>query len=344
MESKLLPAGPRAARRAIDSSASSLVRFIPPPEAQSLPLTITPAQAGVDLPAWARGERSSIERLLLKYGGLLFRGFDIGEQTDLEQFTNAIGIDLMHYMEGATPRHEVGDHVYTSTEFPPEHRIALHNELSYVLTWPMRICFFCVIAPQDRGETPIADVRRVYRRIDPEVRGRFEQRGWMLVRNFGEGFSLPWQSVYRTNDRQALEEYSLRARIDVEWRGEAKLRTRQVRPATAVHPRTGETVWFNHAAFWHASSLDPAVRKSLSTEFADDELPYNTFYGDGSPIEDAVMEHIREAYDQETFQFRWQPGDLLLLDNMLAAHGRSPFSGPRRILVSMGDPFTRGDF
>ena len=45
------------------------------------------------------------------------------------------------YMERSSPRHEVADHVYTSTDHPPRHPIALHNEQSYNITWPLRIFF-----------------------------------------------------------------------------------------------------------------------------------------------------------------------------------------------------------
>ena len=50
---------------------------------------------------------------------------------------------------------------------------------------------------------------------------------------------------------------------------------------------------------------------------------------------------LREAYRRETVSFPWQKGDLLMLDNMLVAHGRAPFSGPRQILVGMAEPVTR---
>ena len=39
--------------------------------------------------------------------------------------------------------------------------------------------------------------------------------------------------------------------------------------------------------------------------------------------------------------FPWQQGDLMVLDNMLAAHGRSPYVGARQIAVAMGQPMNR---
>jgi hypothetical protein len=78
--------------------------------------------------------------------------------------------------------------------------------------------------------------------------------------------------------------------------------------------------------------------------FGEENLAYNTYYGDGTPIDDSIIAEIREAYRQETILFPWQHGDLLMLDNMLVAHGRSPFVGPRKILVAMGDAYTRSDF
>jgi alpha-ketoglutarate-dependent taurine dioxygenase len=37
--------------------------------------------------------------------------------------------------------------------------------------------------------------------------------------------------------------------------------------------------------------------------------------------------------------FPWQKGDILMVDNMLAAHGREPFTGPRKIMVAMAELF-----
>ncbi|MNG06478.1 Taurine catabolism dioxygenase TauD, TfdA family [compost metagenome] len=100
---------------------------------------------------------------------------------------------------------------------------------------------------------------------------------------------------------------------------------------------TQEKIWFNHATFFHVSTLEPAVRDALLTIYKPHELPNNTYYGDGTPIEPEVLDTLRAAYDAETVKFPWQRGDILFLDNLLVAHAREKFAGPRKILVGMAD-------
>jgi alpha-ketoglutarate-dependent taurine dioxygenase len=301
------------------------------------PLLLEPAADGVRLDAWLASNRNRVDVLLARHGAVLCRGFALRTQHDFQAAVAATGVQLMEYVEGATPRTALGDRIYTSTEFPPEHPIALHNELSYVRSWPMRIFFFCETAPPERGATPIADVRRVLAQIAPDVRQTFERLGWSLVRNYGTGLGPGWQSAFHARERAEVEAYCREAGVQCEWRGEA-LRTTHRRPAVRTHPRTGERVWFNHAAFWHLSSLPDGVRARFAAEFRPGELPYATYYGDGSVIPDAVAAELRRAYDAETVAVPWREGDLLILDNMLVAHGREPFRGPRRILTAMGNP------
>lgn len=310
----------------------------------AIPLVIEPQTDILDLAGWIANNWPSVQADLHKHGALLFRGFQLPDQAAFKNVVNATSVPLMQYMEGATPRTELGGKVYTSTEYPADQSIALHNELTYVMSWPMKIWFYCLQPAQQQGETPIADVRNVFRRLDPKIKERFADKGWLLVRNFGEGLSLPWQDSFHLESKSELEAYCRNARIDWQWKPDDGLQTRQMRPAIAEHPVTGEKVWFNHVAFWHISSLEPQLREAMLALFGEENLAYNTYYGDGTPIEDSIVAEIREAYRQETIAFPWQHGDLLMLDNMLVAHGRSPFVGPRKILVAMGDAYTRSDF
>lgn len=310
----------------------------------TLPLIIRPATEHVsqaELRKWLRTNRDFIERQLVKYGALLFRGFPVNTVDDFEQFTLAISDKLLEYRERSSPRSQVGENVYTSTDYPPSQKIFPHNEHSYAVSFPLKLFFFCETPAKRGGETPLADTRKVLQRISPEVRERFMQKKWMYMRNFGYGLGVPWRTAFQTSERSVVEDYARRGKIEVEWKDGDCLRTRQVRPAFATHPRTGELLWFNHATFFHVSTLDIAMREVLMEEFAEEDLPNNTYYGDGSPIEPRVLDHLREAYLKETVSFIWQKGDTIILDNMLTAHSRSSFVGPRKVLFAMAEPITR---
>jgi len=271
-------------RKAVSVASDDLVQIGNLFPDGDLPLLVQPSVPGVDLMEWVKANRPRLNEQLLRHGGILFRGFPLHEPKDLERFIEAMSGESLEYSERSSPRSSVSGNIYTSTDYPPTHPIFLHNENSYQAKWPQKIFFFCRQASQEGGATPIADVRRVLRNIDPEIRDRFARDGWMYVRNFGDGFGLTWQSVFQTEDRSKVEDHCARSGIQVEWKEGNRLRTRAVRPALARHPVTGETLWFNHATFFHVTTLEPDIRNVLLDEFDESELPTNTFYGDGSPI------------------------------------------------------------
>lgn len=310
-------------------------------QGRTLPLVVEPEYQGVDLISWAASQESFIKTRLSQHGAILFRNFKSKDVNIFESFIRTVSGELLEYRERSSPRHQVSGNVYTSTDYPARQSIFMHNENSYQSAWPLRLFFFCVTAAQKGGETPIADVRKVLQRIDPKTRARFKEKKIMYVRNYDDGLGLSWQTVFQSEDKSAVNAYCEAAGIEVEWRDGNRLRTRQVAQAILAHPQTGEEVWFNHAAFFHISTLDPAIGSALIEAVGEENLPNNTYYGDGSRIEPSVLDEIRDAYRQEMVAFAWQEGDILMLDNMLAAHGRNPYSGPRKILVGMTEPFSR---
>lgn len=330
-----LPARP--ARRRVVAAADQWIR-VSEPSSSSLPLTVEPQVGGIDLPGWAEGRQELLERELARSGALLFRGFALASSADFERFITAAAGAPVPYEDRSSPRSALGGRIYTSTEHPPEEEILLHNENSYSHTWPERIFFHCVTAPPHGGETPLADSARVYERLDPALRARFEEQGVLYVRNFGSGLGLDWRTTFQTDDRGQVEAFCARAGITCEWREGGRLRTRQRRPAVLDHPLTGRRVWFNQAPLFHPAALAPEVSAELRRLFAEEDLPNAVYYGDGAPIAPETVHAIVAAYRQETAAFTWQVGDVLMVDNVRVAHGRRPFRGPRQIAVGMARP------
>jgi alpha-ketoglutarate-dependent taurine dioxygenase len=287
------------------------------------------------------GDAAAARPRLAEHGALLFRGWGVHSLADFQAFVADFsdGAPPFGYAGGASPRRRIGEQgLYSSTEYPPEMTLSLHNELSYADVWPSRLYFFCVEPAASGGETSLADSRAILDALDPALVEKFRALGIRYIRNLspvkGSGYS--WQEAFETDDPIEAERRCARIGADFEWRAGGVLRMSQVRPATAQHPATGEEVWFNQADGFHPSALDPATyRAALAEVGSEDAFRLNVAYGNGEPIEGAALEHIRAVLRAQAVGHRWQRGDVVVLDNLLAAHGRLPFTGPRKIALAM---------
>lgn len=305
---------------------------------RGLPRILRPEQIGQDLFTWLQDHRQTWEPALYESGALLFRGFEIDQPAALRRCIVATSRQWASYREQATPRTEVGDNIFTSTEYPAGEVIALHNENSHCSSWPLKLYFCCVTPARTGGETPLADCRDVLAAIPAAIRDEFRERGWRYRRHFGL-LGFPWQEVFESGNRDQVEHYCRENTMDVDWGPDDSLTVTYVRPAIRTHPVTGEQVWFNHGLFFNPFSMVPELREALLDAAGVEGLPYNTSYGDGETVPESVLEEIAQAYRAHTRNFGWQQGDVLVVDNMLVAHGRQPFTGERQVLVGMADPW-----
>lgn len=283
-------------------------------------------------------QRQTLHKKLLKYGALLLRGFPVLTAHEFACFVRLFSDkELKSYTGGASPRIKLCDGVYTSTEYSQQITLPLHNELSYTYEWPEHLFFCCVMPAKEGGETSIGDSRAILKNIDAEVLRQFKSKKIRYVRNLcgrvGSGFS--WQEAFETTHREAVESYCHRGGIDFRWREDGGLHLSEIRPATEKHPLTNEEVWFNQADGFHPSALDRETYDALISEMKEEEFRLNSSFGDRTPLDVKALTHIREVIRSETALVPWQAGDILILDNMLAAHGRMPFTGSRKILLAM---------
>lgn len=303
-----------------------------------LPILLEVPPSGLSAVNWVEEYQGDIRSLIETQGALLIRGLKVLGSTQFGKILSTLfGSELLEYVYRSTPRTELRGNVYTATEYPASQVIPQHNENAYARNWPNRIGFMCLLPAETGGETPIGDSRVVYNMLPESVRAKFEEKGVMYLRNYST-LDLPWSVVYQTEDKSQVEAYCEANGLSYEWLENDGLRTVQVNPATAVHPGTGETVWFNQAHLFHVSSLDKEIAETLLDSLGEENIPRNSYYGDGSPIEPEVLDLIRATYEQTKVKFAWQKNDLLLLDNMLFTHGREPYTGPRKVLVGMACP------
>jgi alpha-ketoglutarate-dependent taurine dioxygenase len=298
-------------------------------------LVITP-QTHISIFEWVKDNKVLLEDYLIKFGGILLRNFGIYSISEFNKVVQILSPNLLDYIYRSTPRTKLGGKIYTATEYPSDKSIPFHNENSYSRLWPEKIFFFSAIVASEGGETPIADSRRVYQRLDPSIKRKFEQRGVLYMRNYTPGIDLSWQEVFQTDEKEIVNQYCQDNQIAFEWHSKGpELTTKQVCQASIIHPISQEHVWFNQAHLFHLSALDENDRTYLVNELGEENVPRNTFYGDGQAIEAETLEHIRDVYKQEKIKFSWQKGDIMILDNILTAHSREPYKGERKVAVAM---------
>ncbi|MGR6968856.1 TauD/TfdA family dioxygenase [Streptomyces cynarae] len=295
-------------------------------------------EAPGDAVSWAAGNREALRARVAEHGALLVRGLGLKETERVGAVFTALAGELMTEREAFAPRQTHGPRLYSSATWPANQPMCMHHELSYTLQCPGLMLFACLTAPDQGGATAVADAEEVLRALPAEISERFERAGWLLTRSYNDEIGASLTESFGTDDRAAIERYCRENAIDTDWLPDGSLRTRQRRAAVVRHPVTGRRCWFNQIAFLNEWTLAPEVREYLVDEYGEDGLPFNTRFGDGSPIAEDIVELLNTTYEQHTRREPWQAGDVMLVDNIRTAHSREAYSGDRQVLVAMAEP------
>lgn len=317
------------------------------PMATSLDLQLQagkPPMLTVDTPAdtthWASTHRDALRQAATARGSVLVRGLGLRDTDQAAAVFTQLGGRLMANREAFAERRPFARGVYSSSKWPASQPMCMHHELSYAYEFPTLMLFACLRAPDSGGATAIADSPAVLNALPGELLTRFLHHGWSLTRNYNNEIGSSIADSFGTDDRCYVEAYCRANAIDFDWLPGGGLRTRQRRAAVVRHPVCWVRCWFNQIAFLNQWTLEPEVREFLLDTYGPEGLPFNTSYGNGDPIEPHVIETILRTYEDHTLREPWQPGDLLLVDNIRTAHSREPFTGHREILVAMTNPIT----
>jgi len=299
----------------------------------SFPLALQPKEKGLPLEFTLEHLKHShewLDKVLMKHGAVLFRGFPIKSPSDFDVFVKSCGYENSPYTGGATRHHIVGD-VLTTNDAPPKEVIAFHHEMAFLPTHPKHVFFYCEVAAQSGGETPIVLSWLVYEKCVekmPDFIRELEEKGVKYPRYLSEeddptsAIGRGWKSTYSTSDKAEVERKCVQTGFTFEWLENNALRTcTPILPAIRLDKRTGKKVFFN----------------VLGTAFSVSKKEKLAEFGDGSPIPTEQMEKILSIMDELKVAFKWVEGDILAIDNKLAMHSRNFFIPPRKVYAS----FTR---
>ncbi len=320
-----------------------------------LPLVIEPAKMDEPLGQLLEDieQRNGYYRKkILQHGGLLFRNFPVDNAEDFTKVLKALNLgEFVNYIGGGSPRTKIKDSVYTSTEAPPSIKMQLHNELSYADNYPKHIYFYCDIPPKEGGETTIGDARKVLKKIKPELKETFlTKNGFKYISRYYYKSKImdfvnklqtghkTWRDVFETDKKEEVEAQCKKNNIGCKWNVRDWLEISRHRPYSITHPDTQEAVWFNQIYHFDYNPRFIGWPRYIGLKlfyFRRHTLIDEVCYADNTKIPRKDMYHVHDVLDDCTIKFPWQKGDILVLDNILAMHGRAPFKGERRILTAM---------
>lgn len=286
---------------------------------------------------WVKRNLDELEAELSNSGCLLFRGFPIASAEDFDAFSAAFGYASFTYQESLSNAVRINytERVFTANEAPKDVEIYLHHEMAQTPISPDKLFFFCQSAAEKGGATPVCRSDQLYAalvREDPQLAQDFLHKGvkytnqMPAIDDADSGQGRSWRSTLSVSTKEAAEQKLAELGYTWTWRDDGGLKaTTPLLPAVKTLDN-GTQVFYNQliAAYmgWQGVREDPSRAVT---------------FGDGSKIPPSGLEKIVELAPDYTYDVQWQDGDVALVDNKLAMHGRRAFSGERKrqVLVAL---------
>ena len=239
------------------------------------------------------------------HGLLLFRGFEVDDkkmQAFAEQFSSRFIRDPQKETVGSI--NGVVQLVVNGID-----DFGLHSENASSPYRPDVVCFCCAVPAARDGETIVCDGVRVWQELSNSIQSLFLSQKIQYEHNFPVE---QWRSFFGSGTtivdvKKALDEidgisYSVdkNQAVALKYTCSAVVKTK-------------------------FDSQD-SFANSILIEYENQDV----LLEDGSEIPNAVIEEVKEITEKLTQEIRWQPGDLVMIDNSRFMHGRRAFTDMRR--------------
>ena len=267
-------------------------------------------------------------------GAMLIRGLPLQTAEDFDELVRAFRLTNFPYEKSLSNAVRINrtERVFTANEAPPETTIPLHHEMAQTPFYPTWLFFFCENAPETGGTTPLCHSGQLWKALQkeyPDFARNCETYGLRYTNTMphendaASGLGRSWRSTLSVEKKGEAENRLQDLGYTYEWLQDECLRvTTPILPA--VLETNGQKTFFNQliAAFhgWKDTRNDPS--KAIT-------------FGNGEPIDPADIHATTALAEALTFDLQWRTGEVALVDNRIAMHGRRPFQGTRKVLASM---------
>ena len=283
--------------------------------------------------AWFTEHRHEILEAADRFGVVFFRGFS-ADSYRFEALMDVLAPESLPYLGGVSPRCHVHGSVFTASESPQSLSIVQHHEMSYHSFSPHYVAFYCAEPADSGGATSISDGRAFGRSMEAQadaVMRELDDKGVLFVRNYNRFNSKSWRDTWHTTDKAELEQKLRDAKADWEWVDDDWLRTRQKRPALIRDPVSRARVLFSSINIWQRT-FSSRISEAYSLPLWEDTSgqPYQSFFGDGTPIPDAFIDLMHSTHEAQLVNIPWQRRDFMFINNFVGAHGKERWTGDKR--------------
>lgn len=330
------------------------------PNKESLPLIIEHSSLGTikNLQTYLNQNNSAFKEKLVKYGAVLFRGFQCNSTDSFSQAVQACSLGSNYaYDFCEVPRTKLSENIYSSVEIPPDFNLELHNEKSHDQNFPTHVFFSCIEKAREGGLTPLANAHNIWLSLPKNLQEKLQSKDIKYRKFFfGNGVQgkqlqtlipnfnlLTWMHKFNSDDKPTVEKKLQDLGYDYQWTEDDNLITEYILPAYRIHPVSGKSVWFNQSN--HLNLYNNNINRFYKTIIKDlnaqklflsrEHSPFMASFGDGQDFSEHESNVIQNVINQNTVTTPWQPGDFMILDNYLCLHGKMPHQGKRLILVSL---------
>lgn len=288
--------------------------------------------------SWIGENLKILKKELSCSGALLFRGFPVTDAASYDSFFSAFEYKNFTYKESLSNAVRINytDQVFSANEAPKHVEISLHNEMAQTPIFPNIISLFCEKTADSGGATVLCRSDVVYQKIaaaEPQLTAKLAEVGIRYTTIIPSGDNLDsaqgrgWQSTLSVETKDQAEEKLNSLGYRWEWQSdESLLAQTKVLPAIKSLDN-GRQVFFNQiiAAYQGWAGVKENPSKGLC-------------FGDGSNIPKHYLDTLCAIAEETAYDLMWQNGDVAVVDNHIAMHGRRPYGGDsvRRVLVVLG--------